>query len=337
MGVPVKPGIYQFLIILVIITAITTSIYAEPRPRLRISIENSETHVQTQAVMNFAQELRMRLQNSIEVEVYHSARLYRDSQVVGALVRGDVEMAVPGTWQLGKYIPETDYFLLPDFYGASSAEMDRVLGEPVGQEIIRRIESKLNVVIPGVWMDLGPAHLFTTHKAIRKISDINGLRIRVAGGNVNKMRVEALGAEAVIISWPDLPPRIKDGYVDGVLTTFESIRSAEMWKYGLQYAYTDSEYFPQYIPMVSLSFWQVLTPEQQQIFREVWNNAADEQKRAAAEAQWEARKIAEANGMQIFSPAYNEIRTTRLLLQGERENMIQSLSLDPSFLALDKR
>ncbi len=332
-----KTGLSRILIIIVSILISSTTISAQSRPRLRISLENTETHVQTQAVMKFAQELRLRMQDSIEVEVYHSARLYRDSQVVSALVRGDIEMAVPGTWQLGKYIPETDYFLLPDFYGATSADMDQLLDQPVGRDIIRRIESKLNVVIPGDWMDLGPAHIFTTKKPIKRISDLNGLRIRVAGGIVNKMRIEALGAEAVIIAWPDLPPRIRDGYVDGILTTFETIRSAELWKYGLKYAYTDSEYFPQYVPMVSSSFWQVLTSRQQQVFSDVWNQAADDQKKAAAEAQWEARAIAEKNGIQIFSPSYSEIRSTRFLLHNERSGMVQSLSSDPDFLALDNR
>lgn len=71
---------------------------------LRISVENTESHVQTQAVAEFARRIQAALGDSVRVEFHHSASMLRDSQVVPAIARGEIEMAVPGTWHLGNYV-----------------------------------------------------------------------------------------------------------------------------------------------------------------------------------------------------------------------------------------
>ena len=326
-----------FFFALFLLLPFNSSVFAQMIPRLRISLENTESHVQTQALLRFAERLSVGLAGKIDIQVYHSAQLYRDSEVVGALARGDIEMAVPGVWQLGRYVPETEYLLLPDFYGVSSAYLDSFLHQPIGLELISRIENSLNVIVPGHWYDLGPMHIFTTNKQIKNNTDFRSLRIRVAGGVGNKLRVETLGAEGVIIPWPDLPPRIRDGYVDGILTSFESVRSAELWKYGIRFVYIDSEYFGKYVPMVSSSFWRILSPQQQEIFKETWDESATYQKAAAARAQFEARKIAEDNGIIVSAPSRDEVLRTKIILQKNRARIIQALPFDPDFLALERQ
>ncbi len=239
----------------------------------RISVENTESHVQTKAVKAFSAELTEAFENRLDVRFYHSAGLFRDSEVVRALARGDLEMAAPGTWQLDKYVPEIGYLLMPDFYGADSDDIDAFFEKEGGRELIRRIEYGLDVKIPGLWMDLGPAHIFTTDTQITETKDFRNLRIRVAGGIANKKRVEIFGAEGIIIPWPDLQQRIKDKSIDGLLTTFETIRSAELWNLGIRYAYADNEYFAQYVPLVSSYFWNQLSNEEKKTFTDIWNRS----------------------------------------------------------------
>jgi C4-dicarboxylate-binding protein DctP len=117
--------------------------------------------------------------------------------VIQALGRGTVEMAVPGTWHVTRYVPDVGVFLLPVFYGGRAEEIYRILEGPAGTELDKRIESTLNVKVIGGWIDLGHAHLFGIHRQIRRHEDIEGLKVRVAGGLANKLRIQGLGGDPV--------------------------------------------------------------------------------------------------------------------------------------------
>ena len=287
----------------------------------RISVENTENHVQTKAVQYFSELLEENFRDRLDVKFYHSAALFRDSEVIRALTRGDIEMAVPGTWQLDRFVPEVGYFLMPQFFGADSERIDLFFNENKGQDILNRIEHNLSVKVPGLWMDLGSAHVFTTDKVIKDFKDFNGLRIRVAGGIANKIRVEILGAEGTIIPWPDLPQRLKDNSIDGLLTTFETVKSAELWKLGVKYVFTDAEYFAQYVPIVSSHFWNLLTVDEQNLFSGIWNQVAVQQRVDAVSAQRDAMCIAEKNGIIITEPSEEQMEEAKFLLLS-RQNVI---------------
>jgi TRAP-type C4-dicarboxylate transport system substrate-binding protein len=137
------------------------------------------------------------LDGRIDVQFFSGARLFRDADVIQALGRGTVEMAVPGTWHVTRYVPDVGVFLLPVFYGGRAEEIYRILEGPAGTELDKRIESTLNVKVIGGWIDLGHAHLFGIHRQIRRHEDIEGLKVRVAGGLANKLRIQGLGGDPV--------------------------------------------------------------------------------------------------------------------------------------------
>ena len=313
---------------------LTSPLGADNRITFRISVENTETHVQTMAVRRFADLLSREFNDKFDVQFYHSAQLFRDSEVVRAITRGDLEMAVPGTWQLDKYVPEIGYLLMPDFFGADSSDIDAFINRRGGTEIISRIEKYLDVKVPGLWMDLGSAHIFTASERISDFSDFENLRIRVAGGIANKKRVEIFGAEGVIIPWPDLQQRITDGSIDGLLTSFETVRSAELWNLGISYVFTDSEYFACYIPVVSAYFWNQLTIEEQITFSEIWNEVAIQQRAEAAKAQRDAMKISRSNGITITVPSPAQMNKARSMLKEHESEILVELHIEPDVLML---
>jgi len=193
---------------------------AGSQPRLRISLENTAAHVQVLAVERFARDLQSGAAGRLLVEVYPEARLYRDRDVVAALAQGKVEMAVPGTWQLDRFEPAVGALLLPAFYGRPAAFGHQALAGPLGREIDRRLEASTGTLVLGRWLDLGPVHVFGVRRAILRHEDLAGLRIRIAGGVVNDLRLRALGAEPVLVPWPELPVRLAQGAADGVLSSF---------------------------------------------------------------------------------------------------------------------
>ncbi|WP_034643330.1 TRAP transporter substrate-binding protein DctP [Desulfovibrio inopinatus] len=301
-------------------------------PTLRISVENAPTHVQTMAVRRFAEELTTRLEGVLDVKFSDSAQLYRDRDVFTALREGKLEMAVPGTWQVARFESNISLFLLPEFYGRSANATYKVLQSSVGKELNTRIEQALGVVIVGTWLDLGYANLFSTNKKITSLHDIQGMRIRVAGGRANELRLQAAGAETLTIPWPDFPLWLGKREVDGVLTTYETIRSAKLWEKGLAFAYEDKEYFPQYIPIINRRFWSKLPQNVRETIIECWENAAEWEHGAAVHAQQEARNTLKRNGIAIVTPSQEELTSARTFLLKYQDDIVKKLGLDQNLV-----
>lgn len=306
---------------------------AGPLPLMRISVENTASHIQAQAVRRFAEELTTRLDDVLDIHFQDSARLYRDKDVFAALEAGRLEMAVPGTWYVAKYEPNVGLFLLPAFYGRSAEDTHRVQNGPVGEELTRNIELALNVVIPGAWLDLGHAHLFLRSTRVTDLRDIKGLRIRVAGGKANELRLQSVGARAMSIPWPDFPRLLAEGDVDGTLTTYETVRSARLWEKGIRYVYEDCEYFPQYVPIISARFWKRLTPRMRQVITTAWDHAAAWEREAARQAQLASRQELEQHGAEIIVPTNATIRARREALLRNQDAVVVTLGLNKALVS----
>lgn len=298
-------------------------------PKMRISVENTASHFQTQAVERFAEQLKTALDGRIDVHFFSNARMFRDVDVIRALGQGKVEMAVPGTWHITRYVPDVGVFLLPVFYGRSAQDIYSILDSPMGKDLNARIEKALNFKVIGGWIDLGYAHLFGIHRQIRQHEDISGLRIRVAGGIANKLRIQGLGGNPMIIPWPDLPEHIQQGRVDAVLTTYETVQSAKLWEMGVTSVFEDRQYFPQYIPLMRNSFWNRLPNEIQEIIMDTWKKNIDDSRTLAADSQQQAKAQLIENKVSVFVPEPEQMETWRNRLLPLQDGFVDQLGIDP--------
>ncbi len=298
----------------------------------RISVENSEDHVQTRGVLHFANELERRSHGRFRPEVYHSATLYRDRDVFRALAQGRVDMAVPGTWHISRFVPAVAAFLLPEFFGRDAEFVHQVSDGALGRVLSQRVEAALDVVVPGRWYDLGPAHLYFVDRSVTDHRQLRGLTVRVAGGRGNEMRIAALGGSPLSIAWGDLPEYLRSGAVDGVLTSHETVRSGQLWEYGITSGLEDHQYFPQYIPIIQRSFWDGLNQDDQLLISRVWEATVDRQRTEAADAQRRAQSILATRGITITSVPEREIATIRSRLKEQQETMAINLGIPADIL-----
>lgn len=312
----------------IFLSAIVSSPLHADVPLLRISTENSADHVQTQAVARFADALAQRAAGRLDVRHSHSAELFRDRDVIKALQLGKVEMAVPGTWQLDRYAPDFGIFLLPMFYGRNADTNYLLRDGPVGREIASRLERGLDVKVLGRWIDLGFAHVYGVNHRITSHDDLVGLTVRVAGGEANLERLRALGAEARVVAWPDLPAALSRGMITGILSTHETVASARLWDYGVDWVFEDHEYFPQYVPLLSAKLWNSLPMDLQRLIVATWEEQVTAARALAAEAQEEARAVLRAHGIGVTTPSADALAAARQRLMGRQQALIATLGID---------
>lgn len=299
--------------------------------KFRISLETGPNHIRNISMKKFVEKLQAESKGRLDVEFYEGAALYRDRDVPKALAQGNLEMALPGLWQLDKFVPDAVVLDLPVFYGATAEQIYTITDGPVGRELNKKIEDKLRVHIVGRNMDLGHVNLFTGFP-IKGYDDIVGKKVRIPGGAASGERFKVLSANPVLIPWPDLPLALTQGTVDGAITTFESVRSAKLWDSGIKYAFADRETFYQYVPMVSQVFWNKASDDTKTFITETWESTIDEIRQAAAARQDDARKVAQENGITVVEPTKEQLAAARDKLMSAQDEIIKSTGIDPDFV-----
>lgn len=302
-----------------------------PQPLLRISTENKATHVQTRVIERFLVELDQRTGGRLSGRLHHGAELFRDRDVLKALAEGKVEMAVPGTWQMDRFQPDVALFQLPMFYGRSQTDTTRLRDGELGRVINAKIEQRLGVHVLGRWIDLGFSNIYSLDRPIGALADIAGKRIRIAGSDGSRIR--ALGAQPVAIPWPDLPAALDQGLVDAVVTTHESFASAKLWEHGMRHCFEDGQNFAQYVPLISIEFWNRLPQDLRTALSEAWDAIVEEARTAAMEAQTTARLALIAHGVRIVAPVDAVSAEWRRKVMAIQPDIVATKGIDPALVA----
>jgi C4-dicarboxylate-binding protein DctP len=303
---------------------------AEEPVKLRISLDTSSTHVRTVSMTDYAQKLEAASQGRIKPEVFHSAQLFKDRDVMKALRQGGADMAAPGTWQLTGFVPDTDIFQIPVFYGQDADAVHKFSDGAGGKQINEELEKKIGVKIPGLWLDLGYQNVYSTGKPLNGLADLTGMKIRNSGGAGQFARAKFFGATPNTIAWPDVPLALSQGTVDGLSSTNESLVSAQLWDSGVKYGIEDHNFFGFYVPMVADSFMKKLSPDLQKVVIDVWAQNIPTYRANMAKAQLDARKTLEQHGVKFVDPAPQQLADYRAKMVAMQDELVKELKITPS-------
>lgn len=302
--------------------------------KLRISLDTNASHVRNKTTELFVTELKRRAGDKLEIEVYASGQLFKDRDVPKALRQGSLEMAIPGTWQLDGLEPSVAISSLPAFYGLTEEFALQIMDGKVGQEINRHLEEKLRVKILGLWMNLGMQNFYSVSKPLQKHEDLDGMKMRYSGGSANAERIKFFGATPTLIPWPDVPLALSASAVDGIASTNESVASAKLWESGLKHAFEDRQWFGQYVPMVSQSFWAKLSPDLQKALVESWAAVIGKGREMAAEGQKQARVEMEKHGIKVTAASEESLRQRREKLMSVQDKVVAEMKIEPALVKL---
>jgi len=299
---------------------------------LRCSLDTVPTHTRNAIVRDYLWKIESAADGFIKYQLFESGQLFPDAQIGKALLQGQVEMAIPGSWGLTGIVPDADFFQLPCLYGRPIELVHRVIdGEP-GRLVARQIEQKLNARVIGPWLDLGPFNWYSTSKPLKSFDDLKGLKIRNNGGAGQAWRTRFMGAVPNTTPLPNVALGLSQGTFDGLITTNETIASAQFWESGVRHALEDRQFTGEYIPIFSLEFWQKLPPELQKAFTDIWHkNIADYRARMAA-AQARARDVVLAHGINIVVPSAEELAAKRQEMMSHQRYLATLSRIAPEML-----
>jgi len=300
--------------------------------KMRASLDTSATHIRTISVGDYLKQVQEASGGRIQTELFHSGQLYRDRDVAKALRQGNIEMAVPGSWVLSGFVPDTDFFLLPIMAGQPADIVHKVADGKVGQMVDDELEKKLEAKVLGPWFDLGFNNGYSTKKPINDFDDYAGLKLRNSGGAGQSLRAKFFGSIPNTTAWPDVPLALSQGTFDALTSTNESVASAKLWDSGVKYAFEDHSYFAMYVPLISVEFYNKLPPDLQKIVVETWAKNIPTWRKNAAEAQAKAREEDQQHGIKFTDPTPQRLAEVRQKLMTTEDEVAKELKITPALV-----
>ena len=239
-------------------TALATSTSATGKViELRFAHQNPPQGRTTVKYLNvYAQQIEQATKGRVKITMYPAESLAPANQMVQAITGGVADI----TWsQLGVYtnrFPLTSVMALPFMNLAAGQVGGRSLS---GGGIDSHIIEELYETVPEIqaeWKDFkvlylqssDPFLLFTTKKAVRNMSDLNGMKIRDLGGYPSDMW-KALGASPLTLNMPDVYDALQKGVIDGANVSLAAVTTYKLYEVAKYYTDAPTTDSPQFVIM----------------------------------------------------------------------------------------
>jgi C4-dicarboxylate-binding protein DctP len=309
-----------------------TATAAEPL-LLRCSLETAPSHARNAVIRHYLERTEAASAGRIKTQLFENGQLFPDLQAGKALLQGQIEMAVPGTFSLTGIVPDADFLQLPALYGRPIDAVHSVVDGAPGQLLARQIEQRLSAHVIGPWLDLGFFNWFSTSRVLRIYDDLKGLKIRNNGGAGQAWRTTFMGAIPNTTPLPNVPLGLSQGTFDGLVTTHETVASGQFWESGIRHALEDHQFVGEYIPVVSQAFWQKLPVDLQQLLAELWRTKVAAYRADMAAAQSRARELVQAHGVEIVGPSEEELAIKRREMMAHQDQVVKLSKISPEMIS----
>ncbi|WP_298928380.1 TRAP transporter substrate-binding protein [uncultured Ramlibacter sp.] len=262
---------------------------------IKFANQNAKGHPIVMGMEKFGEIVEAKSGGKLKVNIFPGGALGNDQANVSALQGGTLEMASMNSGIFASIVKDFAIYDFP-FLFASAKEADTVVDGAFGKGLHAKLEDKGLVGL--AYYELGFRQITNSKRAIAKVEDIAGLKLRVIPNPINIDWVSALGANPTPLPFPELYAALEQKAVDGQENPFATIQGAKLFEVQKFMTLTNHQYNPQSV-VISKKFWDSLSAEEKKIVADAANESAKyqrEQSRAAAGGILEQLK---KSGMQV--------------------------------------
>jgi tripartite ATP-independent transporter DctP family solute receptor len=266
------------------------------KPRLiRFGYGLAEDSNQGRATKVLADNVLKLSGGKMKLRAIGGAALGPDTQMQQALIGGAQEMMVGSTATLVGISKEMALWDTP-FLISSAREADALLDGPVGDKVRAKLEEKGLVGL--VYWENGFRNVTNNKRAVTKLEDLDGIKLRVMQNNVFLDSFKALGANAVPLPYSELFTALETKAVDGQENPYNTILSAKFYEVQKYLTVTNHVYSP-WIVLVSKKYWDGLSKDERAVLQKAAVISRDFERQDTRVEASRALGELKAKGMQI--------------------------------------
>jgi tripartite ATP-independent transporter DctP family solute receptor len=269
--------------------------------QIRFGYGLNEQSNQGRAAKVFAEAVDKASGGKMKVRAIGAAALGPDTQMQQALIGGAQEMMVGSTATLVGITKEMALWDTP-FLISNTKEADILLDGPIGEKIKAKLQEKGLVGL--VYWENGFRNLTNSKRAITKMEDLDGVKLRVMQNNVFLTSFQTLGANAVPMAFSELFSALETKTVDGQENPFNTILSSKFYEVQKYMTVTNHVYSP-WIVLVSKKWWDQLSKDEQKVLTDAAKASRDFERKDTRDEAAKAMGDLKAKGMLVneLSPA----------------------------------
>ena len=255
-------------------------------------VTNTDKHPKGIAAQLLMDRINAEMNGTMCMEVFPNSALYKDEQVIEAMLQGDVQLAAPSLSLFESITKSYRLFDLP-FMFKDIAAVDAFQASEAGQAMKDNMQRR------------GLQGLEFWHNGMKQISanvpliapsDANGLKFRVQPSDVLVAQMEALGSSPQPMAFSEVYGALQTGVVDGQENTWSNIYGQKFFE--VQDGVTETNHgIIDYMVVASVDFLDSLEPEVREQFLTILNEVTVERNAAVGDVDLAARQsILDAGG-----------------------------------------
>ncbi|MCD6292225.1 MAG: TRAP transporter substrate-binding protein [Deltaproteobacteria bacterium] len=248
----------------------------------------------SQGVQRFADKVKTATGGELEIVLHSGSSLgFKGPELLRAVADGQLSIAEIPTGMVEGDAPILALTAQP-FISTNAFEQRLLyqLAKPVYEKTLRRFKQK--TLFSTVW----PFSGIYTQRAITKLGDLKGLKMRVYDGTGLAFG-KATGVAARKMPFSEVYPAMKAGLLDSMYTSSVSGVDAKSWEV-LKYFTRINILGPVNMINVNLDAWNKLSPQVQGQVQEVAVGMEDEMWNLAGDMDRNSVKILKEHGMQVL-------------------------------------
>lgn len=253
---------------------------------------------------DFKKEVEEKSGGQLQVELYPSAQLGSQEQVVEMVKSGAAHIHIASPQYPAKYMPELQVITLPYLFATPEAA-DKALEGPVGAEMNKTLEQKTEFTIIA-WEEFGFKNVFNRRRPINTMEDLKGLKLRVIDAPVPLRTFQALGASPIGLAFNEVYTAIQTGVIDGAEIPFTVIRSSKGYEVA-KYISATGHFYEIALAYANKSWLNGLPPELRKVVVDAAASMAKKEKQISRAGQKTARDSMASQGAVINDLAPAEI------------------------------
>ena len=179
---------------------------------IKFATQNPKGHPIMVGMEKFAEIVTAKSGGKIKVNLFPAGVLGGDAPNVSALQGGTIEMVSLNSGILASQVKEFALYDFP-FLFANAKEADAVVDGPFGKKMHDKLQEK-GIVGVAYW-ELGFRNMTNSKRAITKVDDLAGLKIRVIPNPINLDWVKALDANPTPMAFGEVYGAMESKAIDG--------------------------------------------------------------------------------------------------------------------------
>jgi len=254
---------------MVVVSLICFSTTAMAEMEIKLGVVTKPGSAQNIAAEKFKELIEQRSKGEIKVQIFHSASLGNETEILQQVQMNTIQMAVITGGPFDTFDPIARVVNYP-FLFKDNAQADEILDGPLGTKILKSLESS---GFKGLcFSENGFRNLSNNKRAVKSPDDIKGLKIRVMASAIHKAIWQALGANPTPMPWP-IYTELEQGVIDGQenpLWVMEVYKFYEIQKYMT----LSRHVYSYHIDVASLKWWEKLDSKTQDMIQKAMYEAA---------------------------------------------------------------